>query len=110
MGILWLFDSCGWIFGPAIMLAGLIALGVCLWASFKSALARVAVGFALAPAALGICAALFGFGLIWYLGQLGAMKVDNWLYLGKACLAGLVVTMPPLAWSLALLRMRQGMA
>jgi hypothetical protein len=113
MNILWLFDSCGYIFGPAILSAGLLALGLCLWANLAQRaerLNRIAAVFSLGPVVLGLCGALFGLGLLWYLGKLGDIRADNWVALGKVCLAGLVVTIPPLLWSLLLLRGRRGMA
>ncbi len=105
-----LFDSCGYIFGGAIFLTGLIALGSCLWASMRSRSARagrIALAFSLGPVAAGVCGALFGLGLMAYLGELGQMKSDNWLYLGKVPLAGLVVAVPSLLWALLLLRLRR---
>ena len=113
MGVLSLFDSCGYIFGPAIFLAGAAALGLCLWASFRPGsprAPRVALAFSLSPVALGIGGALFGLALMWHLGQLGGMKSDNWLSLGKVALAGLVVAAPSLVWALVLLRVRRGTA
>jgi hypothetical protein len=113
MGILWLINSCGYIFGPAIFAAGLVALGLCLRASLKQASARagrLAITLSLLPLALGVCGALFGLTLMWYLGELGRMRTENWLALAKVCLVGLIVTLPPLVWSLVLVRRRRGMA
>jgi hypothetical protein len=104
-----LFGTTGWIFGPLILAAGLLALGLCLWASRRSGSPqgrRRAVAFALLPLALGVCAVLFGLVVLWLSGQ----KTADWLALGRACLAGLVVTVVPLAWSLLLLRLRGGNA
>jgi hypothetical protein len=111
MGFLSLFNSCGYVFGPAIFLAGLVALGLCLWASFKSRsgrAGRIALACSLGPVVLGLCGALFGLILLWYLGQLGGMSGENWLYLGKVPLSGLVVAAPSLVWALVLLRLRRG--
>jgi hypothetical protein len=107
---LWLFDTAGWIFGPAIMLAGLVALLLCLrasvWARARPA-SRTAFVASLVPFVAGICAAIFGF-VIWQCATQPAANLSGpWLALGKVCLAGLIVTLVPLAWSLLLLRLQQ---
>jgi hypothetical protein len=110
MGIFWLFDTCGWIFGPAIILAGLTALGLCLRATLRPAsprAGRLAVATSLSPVALGLCGALIGLALLWYLGEAGNMKAEHWLALGKVILAGLVVAAPSLVWAMTL-RVRRG--
>ena len=101
--ILWLFDTCGWIFGPAIMLAGLAALGLCAWATFGSlsrCVRRRAVVLAVSPLVLGVCGFFFGLGVCWYVG----VPAVPWGALGKVCLAGAVVSAVPLAWALFLPR------
>lgn len=110
MGFFSLFNSCGWIFGPAIFLAGLVSLGLCGWASLESKslrASRIAAAVSLSPVALGICGALFGVAFMWSLGELANMKSDNWLYLGKVPVAGLAVAAPSLVWALILLRLRR---
>ena len=110
MGFFSLFDSCGYIFGPAIFLAGLVALALCLWASFQPGslrAGRLAAFTSLGPVVLGICGALFGLVFFWYLGKLSDMKAANWVYLGKVPLAGAVVAAPSLFWALVLLRVRR---
>ena len=106
MNILWLFDTCGLIFGPAIMLAGVFALGLCLWSSLRStppsALRRV-IAMALAPAILGVGGAVFGLGVWWTQNVPGA----PWWALGKVILAGMVVSAVPLIWALLLFRGRR---
>ncbi len=106
MGILWLFDTCGYIVGPAIIGAGLVAVGLCLRASRRSSTPRTrrfAVVASMSPVVVGLCGAVFGF-LVWW-----TARVPNapWLALGKVCLAGLVVAAVPLFWSLLLLRARR---
>jgi hypothetical protein len=107
---MWLFNTTGWIFGPAILLAGVVALGFCLRATLRVSPAgapRTAFTFSLLPFALGICAALVGLG-IWLAGGMPNVPVlEGTLNLGKACLAGLVTTLVPLAWALTLVRLRR---
>ncbi len=105
MSILSLFNTCGYIVGPAMWIAGLIALGICLRASLQPRPAptrRTALAVSLTPLGVGICGALFGLAMVWWAGRLPVMARENWLALGKVCLAGLVVTAPPLAWALVL--------
>ena len=110
MWLLWLFNTTGLIFGSAILLAGVVALGFCLRASLRAKPARasrVAVTFSLLPFALGICAALVGLGL-WLAGAMpDVARLDAAMNLGKACLAGLVTTAVPLGWALILVRLRR---
>jgi hypothetical protein len=103
MNILWLFDTCGYIVGPAIWLAGLCAVGLCLRASRPSSTRRsrrVALAAAVSPVAVALCGVVFGL-VVWW-----AAHVPDapWLALGKVCLAGLVVAGLPLVWALFLLR------
>jgi hypothetical protein len=110
MGILWLFNTTGWFVGPAIMLAGLVALILCLRASSwarSSGARRAAVISSLVPFAVGVCGVLFGLGVWWWSGQVAVNPWDPWLALGKCCLAGLVVTVVPLVWAVVLLRMQR---
>jgi hypothetical protein len=103
VNILWLFDTCGYIVGPAIMLAGLCAVGLCLWASLPAStrrVRRVALAAAVSPLAVGACGAVFGFIVWWSAHDPGS----PWLGLGKVCLAGLAVAALPLVWALLLLR------
>ena len=113
MGILWLFDTCGLMVGPAIWAAGLFALWRCLRASRRTSpprSRRVAALLSLLPFAVGICGAIFGLILWQVTAQPARNPQDVWGNLGKVCLAGLVVTSLPLLWSLILLRQRRDMA
>jgi hypothetical protein len=110
MNVLALFDTTGFIIGPAMMLAGIVALVLCLRASRQPdspRAKRVALLVSLLPFALGIFAIPFGLAAWAASGQGGT---PDWLALGKACLAGLVVTAVPLVWSLLLLRPRRTLA
>jgi hypothetical protein len=113
MSILWLFDTCGWILGPAILLAGVAALGLCLWATCQFTLRRrtqrLAVSVSLLPLVLGICGALVG-AVLWLSLAWPISTADGLQALGKVCLAGLVVSAVPLVWALLLLRLRRGVA
>lgn len=110
MWFLWLFDSTGWIFGPAILLAGVLALAMCLRESVGATTVkrrRAALAWSLLPFVLGIAAALVGAAL-WLAGTMPEVTTSNAARrLGKACLAGLITTTPPLAWAVALVRRRR---
>jgi hypothetical protein len=112
MSIFWLFDTCGLIFGPAILLAGIVALGLCLWATLRSTprrTQRLAVAISFLPLAISICGAVVGAILWWALAwpESTAAASRN---LGQVCLAGLVVSSVPLLWALLLLRLQRGVA
>ena len=105
MNILWLFDTCGYIFGPAILIAGLCGVGMCLRARSPSSTRRArraALVAALSPVIVGVCGAASGL-VVWWV---AAVPTAPWLPLGKVCLAGLVVAALPLGWALLLLRSR----
>ena len=107
--LLWLFSTCGLIFGPAIMLAGLVALGLCLLASRRASPPRSrrnAFFASLLPLVVAVCGALVGLVLWLALGYSSGSPLENGLALGQVCLAGLVVSFLPLLWSVLLLRLR----
>ena len=110
MWLLWLFETTGLVFGLLILPAGAVALGLCLRASLPAgapAAPRVAVTVSLLPLAVGVCAALVGLGL-WLAGVMPeAGRSDAALNPGRAGLAGPVTTALPLAWALALARLRR---
>ena len=101
MNILWLFDTCGYIFGPAIMATGAIAVLLCAWATYRPHSRplsrrglRVVLGVAFAPLAVAFCGVLFGLGVCL------ANNVDvAWGALGKVVLAGAVVSLVPVIWA-----------
>ncbi|HEX4612007.1 MAG TPA: hypothetical protein VH092_27670, partial [Urbifossiella sp.] len=67
MNIPWLFDTCGFIVGPAIMLAGLASLGLCLRASRASATwpqRRQAFVAAVSPVVTALLGVVFGL-VVW---------------------------------------------
>jgi hypothetical protein len=107
--ILWLFNTCGPVVGLSMFAAGLVALGLCAWATRPASSPkgrRIAMRAALAPIVVGLCGALSG---LVYFGARNLTGAD-WLSLGKVCLAGLVVSAVPLVWALLLLRLRRGPA
>lgn len=108
MNLLSLFNTTGWIFGPAILLAGGVALLSCLrassWARNPPA-RRTAWVVSLFPAGAGVDAMAFGFAACWRANQ----SVD-WFALGKAGLAGLLVSAVPLVWAALLLRVSRRVA
>jgi len=111
MNILSIFSTTGYIFGPAILVAGLIALMMCLRASSRTSsrtARKAAVVLSLLPFATSILGAFFGLAVWWWSGLQSEDPWKNWLALGQTCLAGLLVTLAPLLWSLLLFRLRQG--
>lgn len=105
MNILWLFDSCGAIFGSAIMLAGIAAIILCVRATLRGNTRRnqrITIAVATLPFVLGICGFVFGIVFCWIAG----VPNISWAALGKVCLAGAVVSVVPLIWALLLYRNR----
>lgn len=106
MNALWLFDSCGYIIGPAILLAGLCGIVLCLWASRNASTRRTrqwALAVALAPIVIGLIGVVFGY-VVW---QSSNIPETPWGPLGKVLLAGVVVAAGPLLWATLLLRRTQ---
>jgi hypothetical protein len=106
MNILWLFDTCGYIVGPAILAAGLVSILLCAWGTFRSTslrTRRLAVALACSPIVLGVCGFLFGLVVCWR----EQLPDVPWLALAKVCLAGVVVASVPLLWALLLWRYRR---
>jgi hypothetical protein len=106
VNVLWLFDTTGWIIGPVMLITGLLALVLCLRANNSASsprAVRAALIASLLPLAAGVCAIGFGWAVVWYSGKIPEDTTGIWLALGKACLAGLVVSLVPLSWSLGLL-------
>lgn len=100
--VLWLFNTCGFIIGPLMWLAGLIAIGFCIRATRNHDRRSLAIKVSLAPFAVGIL------GMIWGLILLQNVQVPNnseaWIAIQKVGLAGWVVTTVPLLWALSLRR------
>ncbi|MCE9562777.1 MAG: hypothetical protein K8U57_12090 [Planctomycetes bacterium] len=108
MDLLWLFRTTGPIFAALILLTGLISLILCVRATMRSSSPRrrriAAIGSSL-PVLVGVAA--IPVGLIVCL----ANNVEvQWWALGRAFLAGVVVAIIPLVWSLTLLRKQQVVA
>lgn len=113
MFFLWLFKTAGWICGPMILLAGIIALVLCVRATRRSdspASRRNALIGSLTPLAFGICGAIVGLVVFLVSGAPGGLQQEHWLNLGRVVLAGLVVSAIPLIWSLMLFRRPSVMA
>jgi hypothetical protein len=110
MFLLWLFNTAGLIFGPLIILAGIVAVISCLRASRRTTSPqsrRNALVGSLLPFIVGIFGAIAGLAFMLTSGQAGGIQTEHWLNLGKVCLAGLVVSSIPLVWCLWLFRTPQ---
>jgi hypothetical protein len=111
MNVLALFDTLGLIFGPIMLLSAMFALALCLRASMRTdspQSRRTALFGSLLPLGVGVCAAVFGACFI--LVQTGGVGGVVWPALGKCILAGLVVTLVPLLWTLFLPRPQRTIA
>jgi hypothetical protein len=108
--MLWLFDTLGLIFGPAVFLAGIAALVLCVRATRNTSTARsqrTAMWASFGPFVLGVCAMVVGL-VVWVIEARATIDpATAFLNSGKAALAGLVVTLLPLAWALTLRRTRR---
>ncbi len=103
--VLWLFDSCGFIFGPAMFAAAGVALFLCARSTFGVPTKRteqLLLPMSALPLLLGCCGFVVGVAVCW----IENMPSFPWLVLGKVCLAGGVMSLLPLAWSLYLRRVR----
>lgn len=103
MVLMQLFNTLGFVFGPLMLLAGIAALALCFRASGRQESfqrRRQAVMGSFAPLVVGIAAAITG--LIMFIPA--GMNDELMRNLGKAVLAGVVVTALPLVWSLWLFR------
>ena len=105
-----LLSAPGWIFGPLMLLAGAAAGGMCGWATLRPSrrAARRAVGWSVAPAALGVMGAVLG-GVRWFVYASAVSPWSGtWPVLGYTILFGALVSLVPLAWAIALARRATG--
>jgi hypothetical protein len=101
-------QSPGYIFGPLMMLAGLVALGMCARATLRPErlAARQSLVWSLLPTALGVVGAVVG-AIVWALaGPAAPAAATAFASLGCTILFGAFITVIPAIWSLALLRRR----
>ena len=96
---------CGWLFGVPMLLAGVVALVLCLWATWlrTDRTRRAAVIASLTPLVIGCIGVPVGAVFLWLASQRGVDVSSDWLNLGNVVLFGLTVSAVPLLWS-ALLR------
>jgi hypothetical protein len=101
-------QSLGWLFGPLMLLAALVALVMCARATVRTdrPVARRALMWALLPPVLGVVGAIVGL-VMWSVSQPGAPNQGpNWLALAYTVLFGAFVALVPALWALVLLRQR----
>jgi hypothetical protein len=102
-----LVSSPGVIFGPLMLLAGVVAGGMSARATLRPSYraAHRAVWWSLVPAAIGLMAAVFG-GVRWTFlyGPAVSPWSQTWPVLGYTALFGAAVSVVPLAWAAALAR------
>lgn len=106
MDFMLLLKAPGFIFGPLMLIAGLVAVVVCVRASLRPDRVshRRAVAWSLAPLALGLVGATYG-AVHWAVsGRVAPDRGFVWLLLGYTVLFGVLVTAVPLVWATALTR------
>ncbi|MBN9119004.1 MAG: hypothetical protein J0I06_07560 [Planctomycetes bacterium] len=99
--------SPGWIFGPLMMLAGVVAVVMCARATLRSdrVPARRALAWALVPPVLGALGAVFG-AVVWALSGPAADPARARMALVCTVAFGLFVAAVPFLWALVLLQRR----
>lgn len=106
--LLTVFKSAGWLFGPLMLLGGLVALVVCVRATVRGdrASALRALRWALVPPALGAIGACYG-GSIWaFSGVVVADPARAWMALFCTIVFGVFAATPAALWATALLLRR----
>jgi ABC-type spermidine/putrescine transport system permease subunit I len=102
--ILYLFNTTGLIFGPLICLSGIFSLYLCFQAArspsekFKNRLFLLSF----LPFYISLFGSMVGYMVLLNHGGINSIQIENWLALGKCCLAGLAVSSAPLFWSIFL--------
>jgi hypothetical protein len=98
-------QSPGYIFGPLMLLAGLVALALCVRAALRPgrAAVRQALTWSLVPTALGVLGAIFGAIVRANAGQAALDSAAAWTALGCTVLFGVFTSALPVVWSFALL-------
>ncbi len=111
MDFLAFLSTAGWIFGPAILVAGANSVVLC-WRATRATSTdrdqRYAVMAALAPFALGCLGAVVGF-IVWTAQGQPGDPVTAYRALGQVILAGGYVSFLPFLWALSVRRARRAM-
>jgi len=99
--------SPGWIFGPLMLLSGLVAFVVCVRATARAerAAARRALRWSLVPPALGVVGAIVG-GIVWVASGAATDPARARMALFCTFVFGVFCAAIPMLWSLALLQRR----
>jgi hypothetical protein len=97
--------SPGYIFGPLMLLAGLVAAALCLRATLRPGRggAQRALAWSFLPTALGVAGAIFGAAVWASSGRAAPDPAAVWAALGCTVLFGVFTSVVPVLWSLALL-------
>jgi|GEM_PF-6656834 len=100
-------QSPGWIFGPLMLIAGLVAIVMCVRAMSRDrSAARRALLWSLLPVVFGVVGAITG-GIVWMAtGQVAPAPTMVWMALGGTILFGVFVAIIPTLWSIILLQRR----
>lgn len=104
--VLFLFNTTGLIFGPLILLSGGFSLFICFKATRSRndiKLRRQSLLISFLPFFISLLGAMIGYLILINYGGNRGIQVANWLALGKCCLAGLIVSLLPLSWSIYLI-------
>lgn len=102
--LLMVFRSPGWIFGPLMLLSGLVALAMCVRAMALTdrAAALRALRWSLVPSVLGVVGALVG-GAVWALSGPAADPARAWMARFCTIVFGIFAATVPVLWAIALL-------
>ena len=111
MDFLAFLSTAGWIFGPAILLAGATSVVLC-WRATRATSTdrdqRYAVVAASAPFALGCVGAVVGF-IFWTVAGQPGDSATSFRALGQVILAGAYVSFLPFLWASGVRRARRAM-
>jgi len=101
------FKSPGWIFGPLMLLSGLVAVVMCARATVRAerVAARRALRWSLVPPALGVVGAIVG-GIVWAAHGPASDPARARMALFCTVVFGVFCAAVPTLWSLVLLQRR----
>lgn len=102
-----LLQAPGYIFGPLMMLAGFVAVVMCVWATFRTdrGSARRALMWSAVPPVLGVLGVIFG-AIVWALNGPASDPARARLALFLTIVFGVFCALVPALWALVLVQRR----